>query len=130
MKIKNEHLILNDLIKTIRTLRGPNGCPWDQEQTNKSLSKYLKEESQEVLEAIAEENKQGMCEELGDLLFIIIMYCEINGELENFTISEMLDMINKKLIRRHPHVFAGKPYKDKESLRKQWQEIKAIEKRK
>jgi len=118
-----------ELLNIINKLRGNEGCPWDQKQTNKSLSKYLREESQELLEAIAKEDSLEICEELGDLLFVIMLLCKINEEQKKFTLNDMLLTIKDKLIRRHPHVFAGKAVGDEESLRKQWLEIKAKEKK-
>lgn len=126
--MKKELSKFNDLLVTVRALRGKNGCPWDQKQTAVSLIKYLKEESQELRDAIEKKDGLEVCEELGDLLFIILMICEINEEQGVFTLDNLLVTINEKLIRRHPHVFAGNPTVDEESLKRQWQEIKAKEK--
>jgi len=128
MTTESTHFL--ELLQTIRALRSQNGCPWDRKQTCATLTQYLKEESQELLEAINNGENTEICEELGDLLFIILLLCEINEEQELFTVAEMLNTINEKLIRRHPHVFANQPTGDEESLRKQWQEIKAREKEK
>ncbi len=119
---------IQDLIQTIETLRGPEGCPWDRKQTLTSLTKYLSEETEELVDAIKKNNSQDICEELGDLFFILLFICQISREENRFTYEDMLGAINDKLIRRHPHVFAGLPAGDEESLRKQWERIKQDEK--
>jgi len=128
--MQHSNSFFSQLLKTIRSLRGKNGCPWDQGQTTQSLTKYLKEESQELLLAIKRENNQEICEELGDLLFVLLLMAQINEEQGSFTLNDVLQTVNAKQIRRHPHVFAGLPVGDEESLNKQWQKIKAEEKAK
>jgi len=123
-------LKIQTLIDTIRALRGPQGCPWDRRQTSLSLLKYLKSECDELHEAITGDDSRNTSEELGDLLYIIIMISEINKDLNKFELSDVLHNINEKLIRRHPHVFAGATYENEEQLTAQWQAIKAEEKRK
>jgi len=118
------------LVETVKSLRGKNGCPWDKRQTTVSLVKYLQSEFDELLDAINKDDTVNLCEELGDLLFIIILISEINDEENKFSIENVLDGINEKLIRRHPHVFGDKQDLDDEALRRQWQEIKANEKAK
>ncbi|KJS01114.1 MAG: hypothetical protein VR65_10505 [Desulfobulbaceae bacterium BRH_c16a] len=127
MKINHD---LQALITTIRSLRGTEGCPWDKRQTGLSLMKYLRSECDELHEAIAKDDSRNTCEELGDLLYILIMIAEINKDLENFELADVIHNINDKLIRRHPHVFAGQTYENEEQLTAQWQAIKAEEKRK
>lgn len=124
------HLELQNLIDTVRALRGPQGCPWDRRQTSLSLLKYLMSECEELHEAITGDDSRNTCEELGDLLYIIVMISEINKDLDKFELSDVLHNINEKLIRRHPHVFAGVTYENEEQLTAQWQAIKAEEKRK
>ena len=121
---------LQTLIETIRTLRSTGGCPWDRKQTSLSLLKHLRSECDELHEAITGGDSLNTCEELGDLLYIIIMISEINKDLDNFGLSDVLRNINEKLIRRHPHVFAGVTCENEEQLAVQWQSIKAEEKRK
>jgi tetrapyrrole methylase family protein / MazG family protein len=118
------------LVETVRKLRGDNGCPWDKKQTVLTLQKYLKEEFDELMLAIANNDLENLCEEAGDLLFLIIMVAEINADTNSFTLFDVISNINEKLIRRHPHVFAGVRIDDEEALRKQWQSIKAEEKSK
>jgi len=112
---------------TIRTLRSPEGCPWDKKQTTQSLQKYIKEESEELLEAMQSGDSAHICEESGDLLFLLVLLAEINQENGSFSIADVIDTINKKMIGRHPHVFAGIPVGSAEELKKQWQKIKSEE---
>ena len=118
------------LLETVRALRGEDGCPWDRRQTTRSMVKYLHAEVAELVAAIDKDDIPNIQEELGDLFFILIMMTQINQELEQFTIDEVLNAINEKLIRRHPHVFAGVEITDEVELRAQWQRIKAEEKAK
>ncbi len=119
-----------ELITTIQTLRSPDGCPWDRRQSPASLIKYLKSECDELVSAIENNDLANICEELGDLLYIIVMLSEMHSENGSFQFSDVIHAINEKLIRRHPHVFAGEPYESEEQLAAQWQAIKAQEKKK
>jgi MazG family protein len=119
---------INLLLTTIMRLRSRNGCPWDRRQTTSSLIPYLREEMEELIHAIEHNDHDNMCEELGDILYIVMMISEINRERGKFDFSTVASLINQKLIRRHPHVFAGKPYKNEDDLKKQWEKIKAEEK--
>ncbi len=121
---------LHPLLATIKILRGTNGCPWDKKQTSKSLLKYLSSEFQELIDAINKDDTENICEELGDMLYLILMYTEIHESIDDFTLGDVITTINTKLIRRHPHVFAGKTYENEEQLSQQWLDIKAEEKRK
>jgi len=121
---------LQQLIKTISTLRSDKGCPWDKKQTPTSLIKHLTSETSELISAISNGDTENTCEELGDVLYIILMVATYNQERNIFDFSDVLRQINEKLIRRHPHVFEGKPYEDEADLDRQWQEIKAQEKQK
>ncbi len=126
--MKSQTTLIQELIQTIETLRGPEGCPWDRKQTLNSIIKYLSEESEELIEAIKKNDNQEICEELGDLFYILLLICQIGREENRFTYENMLGSINAKLIRRHPHVFADLPTGDEENLRRQWEEIKRDEK--
>ena len=97
-----------ELINLVKRLRGPDGCPWDKEQTSASLVSYMLEETYEVIETIDEKNWDGLKEELGDLILHIVFQAVIAKENELFDISESLKNINEKLVRRHPHVFDKK----------------------
>ena len=116
------------LLTTIHRLRSVSGCPWDRRQTTDTLEKYLNEEFAEITDAIARGDRENLCEELGDFLYLIIMLAEINAEEQTFTLDDILTTINEKLVRRHPHVFAGAPILDEAALAEQWQQIKAREK--
>ncbi|MBW1636596.1 MAG: nucleotide pyrophosphohydrolase [Deltaproteobacteria bacterium] len=121
---------LHNLLITIRKLRDKDGCPWDKRQTAESLRKYLKEEVNELIRAIENNDADNICEECGDIIYLIIMISEINREKKKFRFSDVIQCIDEKLIRRHPHVFAGQPYESEDELSRQWQRIKAEEKKK
>jgi uncharacterized protein YabN with tetrapyrrole methylase and pyrophosphatase domain len=125
------HIIpeITELIATIKTLRGSEGCPWDKRQTPTSLLKHLTSECEELVVAIQNDDHVNICEELGDLLYILIMISEIHNDHGVFRFSDVIKTINQKLIRRHPHVFAGQPYENEEQLATQWEAIKAEEKK-
>ncbi len=118
------------LLHTIRSLLGPNGCPWDQKQTPLSLKKYFQEEFAEVIAAIDNDDPDNLCEELGDMLFLLILMAEINTKKNAFTLREVIRSINEKMIRRHPHVFGEGKKGSEEELEKQWRAIKLQEKKK
>ena len=122
--------IFFSLCNTISQLRSRNGCPWDQKQTIESLRKYMKEESEELIEAMGENDPSHLCEEIGDVLFHLILLSEISKESGHFTIDDVVKGINDKMIRRHPHVFADTPIGDEADLKKQWEKIKLLEKKK
>ncbi len=126
--MKNTVKRFESLILTVRKLRGADGCPWDRRQTTNSLKKYLVEEFEEILEAIDNDDSANLCEELGDFFYLIVMVSEINHGEKAFSLQDVLEGINEKLIRRHPHVFAGSSITDETALRKQWDRIKAQEK--
>ena len=88
-------------------LRGPDGCPWDREQTPDSIRPYTLEETYEVLDAIERRDPADLCEELGDLLLQVLFYAQMASERGEFTIADVVAGLNRKLIRRHPHVFGA-----------------------
>ena len=110
-------------------LRAPNGCPWDREQTHQSLRTYLIEEAYEVLEALESGNDGKFVEEMGDLLLQIVFHSQIAGEEGRFTIAEVIREIHDKMIRRHPHVFGKTRAKDSAEVLRNWEQIKAEERR-
>ena len=116
------------LIRLVETLRGTDGCPWDREQTPRSISVYLIEEVYEPIDAIESDDPQRICEELGDVLFHIIFIARIFEELKQFDIANAADLIYDKMIRRHPHVFGGDKVADTEQIRERWHAIKKAEK--
>nr|WP_320012864.1 MazG nucleotide pyrophosphohydrolase domain-containing protein [uncultured Desulfobulbus sp.] len=112
----------------ITALRSEKGCPWDKKQTPQSLQKYLLEESQELIEAIEQGDSRSICEELGDVFFLLSFFVHIYQEKQFFTSEDVFRTIIEKMVRRHPHVFAGASVSDEQSLRDQWNRIKAEEK--
>lgn len=117
------------LVDIMDTLRGEKGCPWDLEQDHRTLMPYLIEEAFEVIETIEGEMPQKLCEELGDLLLQIIFHARIAKENGEFEIGAVLDSINNKLIRRHPHIFGETKVKDSREVLRNWEEIKMKEKK-
>lgn len=115
-------------VELVRELRSENGCPWDRKQSPLSLKRYILEEANELLEAIDAEDHQHVKEELGDLLYIIILLAQINEEKGFFAINDVIDAIQAKMIRRHPHVFSNLQVESMTELRENWLKIKANEK--
>lgn len=117
-----------ELVKVMARLRAPGGCPWDRKQTFDTIKPYLLEETYEVMDAIDRRDWNGLAEELGDLLLQPVFFAEMAAERGLFTIADSLDAINQKLIRRHPHVFAGASAETPEDVKQRWEEIKREEK--
>lgn len=112
----------------IATLRGPNGCPWDQKQTHESLKKYLLEEAHEFLAAVDAKDDFGMVEELGDVLLQVFLHAQIGEDDGYFNLEEVLESISEKMIRRHPHVFGDVTVENADQVVTNWEEIKRQEK--
>lgn len=123
-----DHTQITRLLEIMAKLRSPEGCPWDAQQTPQSLKPYLLEEAYEVLEALDEEIPAGIREELGDLLLQVVFLARIFEERGEFTFEDVAGSIADKLVRRHPHVFAGLDESDFDALHKNWDRIKAAEK--
>lgn len=117
-----------DLRKIIAKLRSQEGCPWDREQTYESLKKCLAEETEEVYQAVDNHDMENLCEELGDVLLLIMLNSQIAKEEESFTIDDVIDGLCRKMIRRHPHVFGDKKVSSVEEGLALWNAIKAQEK--
>lgn len=117
------------LLQIIKDLRGPDGCPWDKEQTHKSLAPYAIEETHEMAEAIESGDDAHMCEELGDVLFQVILHAQLASERKAFDIYDVIEGINSKIVRRHPHVFSDTKVSDSDEVMKNWDEIKKQEKK-
>ena len=120
--------LFEELVNTVKTLRGPGGCPWDKKQTHRSLIKCLKEESGEVVLAIKNNDDENLQEELGDLLLQVLFHANLAEERGKFTISDVIKGINDKLIRRHPHVFGNAKAKNAKESLAVWRSVKAREK--
>ena len=121
---------LQRLVEVMNTLRSPGGCPWDAEQTHESLLKYLLEESYEFVDAVQSNNRVDMREELGDVLLQVYFHARMAEEhpTDPFSIDDIAQGIADKLIRRHPHVFAGVEVRDSQEVLENWEEIKKKEK--
>jgi MazG family protein len=117
-----------ELVAVCRRLRGPDGCPWDREQTLSTMTPYLTEEAVESGEAIASGDRDHVAEELGDLAFLAIFCLELLADEGGPGLAESLERAAQKLIRRHPHVYGDAQIADGEAAYRQWQEIKKAEK--
>src|SRR5713226_5408906 len=117
------------LVSVQARLRAPNGCPWDREQTHQSLRTYLIEEAYEVVEALESGSDAKFAEEMGDLLLQIVFHSQIAREEGRFTVAEVIREIHDKMIRRHPHVFGKTRAKDSAEVLRNWEQIKAQERR-
>lgn len=118
-----------DLLDIIETLRSPeDGCPWDGEQTHKSLKSALLEECYEVIDAIENEDEDALIEELGDVLLQVVFHSSIGKEDGYFDIMDVIGKISDKMIKRHPHVFGDEKIDNKEQVLENWDEIKKKEK--
>lgn len=117
------------LIDIVARLRAPGGCPWDAEQTHQSLKRNLLEECYEALEAIDAQTPDALAEELGDILVQVAFHSDIARCAGHFTIADVVAAINRKLIRRHPHVFADGSASDARQVELNWEQIKAEERR-
>ncbi|MDQ0233287.1 nucleoside triphosphate pyrophosphohydrolase [Metabacillus malikii] len=122
------HHQFNVLRQIIAQLRGPNGCPWDIEQTHQSLKKYLIEECYELIEAIDEEDIDHIIEELGDVLLQVVLHAQIGEDDGMFSIDEVIKGISDKMVRRHPHVFGDIKVSGTDDVLKNWNDIKQAEK--
>lgn len=113
-----------ELVDIVARLRSDQGCPWDREQTFASLKPYLLEEAGEVIRAVDLQDMDNLCEELGDLLFHVLIYSQIGAETGCFRLEDVIDGICRKMIRRHPYVFG----ENKDLPPESWEEIKKREK--
>ncbi len=126
--MQDSDLLLKTLTTIIKELRGEKGCPWDKKQTPETLIRYISEETNELLAAITSGNPRDICEESGDVLYLLIFLAEIYSDQKAYTFGNVIQSISEKLIRRHPHVFSDSQITDEEELRQQWEAIKASEK--
>ena len=123
-----EHPEFDRLVRTMWRLRQPDGCPWDREQTHRSITKNMVEEAYEAVEAIEVDDREHLVEELGDVLEQVVLHAQIAADDGAFTIDDVIHGLNEKLVRRHPHVFgehaaAG----DGGEVQDIWDEVKAVE---
>jgi MazG family protein len=115
------------LVAVQKRLRDPGGCPWDREQTHRTLRTYLIEEAYEVLDALESGDDEKFVEELGDLLLQVTFHSQIASDEGRFSVSDVIRAVHEKMIRRHPHVFGEKRAKDSTEVLKVWQKMKAQE---
>ena len=116
------------LVEVVTALRGPDGCPWDKEQTHKTLTQYAIEEVHELAESIDKEDLPGTIEELGDVLLQVVLHSEIGRQEGRFTLTDVISGITNKMIDRHPHVFGDVKVKDSAHVLNNWAKIKEKEK--
>ena len=117
------------LVGLMRRLLAPDGCPWDREQTLETLRKYVLEEACEVIDAIDSKNRKGLQEELGDLILQVVFQAELARREGAFAIDDVIAGIIDKLVSRHPHVFGDMDAKDADEVLRNWEKIKAQEKK-
>lgn len=121
---------IEDLLKTVAALREPEtGCPWDIEQNHQSLAECLVDECCELLQTIDRLDMDHMEEELGDVLMQVVMHAQLASEQGDFDFDSVCRVVDEKLIRRHPHVFGDSATGDTEAVLKQWDQIKATERK-
>lgn len=126
--LKKERYTFDDLVTVVEVLRSPVGCPWDIEQTHKSIRKDFIEETYEVIEAIDTENPELLREELGDVLLQVVFHAQIEAEEGRSTVEDVANDVCIKLIHRHPHVFGEVEADTSEKVLSNWEKIKSEEK--
>jgi tetrapyrrole methylase family protein/MazG family protein len=138
-KVPQDLKKFESLVEIVAHLRGPEGCPWDKEQTHQSLAQYAVEEVFELVDAIERNhpnhgedifNEDLFKEELGDVLFQVILQCQVAKERKAFCIDDVLEILNQKMVRRHPHVFGDVKAENAAEVVKNWEQIKRQEKEK
>lgn len=117
-----------ELLDIIAELRSDHGCPWDRAQTHESMIPCLRDECEEVVEAIREKDDENLCEELGDVLLQVLLHAQIAKEEGRFTMDDVVNGLAQKMVRRHPHVFGNEEYGSPEQNKLRWEEIKRQEK--
>ena len=120
---------LDELIKTIKILRSPEGCEWDRQQTHQSIRQNMLEEAYEAAAAIDENNPEHIKEELGDVLLQVVLHSQIADDNNEFNIQDVAKMLNEKLIHRHPHVFGEQKTNDTKKILENWEKLKLEEKK-
>ena len=118
---------LLDVVRVLQKLRGPDGCPWDREQTHRTLGRHLLEETHETLEAIDADDLDGLRDELGDVLLQVVFHAEIARQEGTWDVDDVAEGLVRKLIRRHPHVFGDTEVASAEEALVNWERIKTEE---
>ena len=122
------HPAFDEFVATIEALRAPDGCPWDREQTHRSIAGNMVEEAYEAVDAIEADDGPHMLEELGDVLLQVVLQSQIAADAGEFTIDDVCRTVNEKIVRRHPHVFGGMEAGDANEVLDVWDQIKMAEK--
>ena len=117
-----------ELLNVIAQLRSEHGCPWDKAQTHESLIPCLRNECEEVVQAIEQHDEENLCEELGDVLLQVLLHARIAEEEGQFTMADVVNGLAEKMVRRHPHEFGKEEYGSPEQNQARWEEIKRQEK--
>ena len=128
-KINKTGASFRSITKLIETLRAENGCPWDKKQTPRSIILYLIEEAYELMDAIHSGNHQDICEELGDVLFLVLFLATMFQDSGSFTTQDLIRLNVEKMTRRHPHVFGDATADTPEEVKHRWSQIKSEEKK-
>jgi tetrapyrrole methylase family protein/MazG family protein len=123
---QSTHYSFDGLVEIMARLR--LGCPWDKEQTHRTLIPYLIEETYEVVEAIENADHDALCDELGDLLLQIVFHAQLGSEVGSFTVGDVIDALSNKMVRRHPHVFGDATILDVDAQWRSWEKLKSQEK--
>lgn len=118
---------LQGLVELVAHLRSPEGCPWDQAQSHRTLTGLLIEEAYEVVEAIEANDPEALQDELGDLLLHVAFHVQIAKEAGEFALNDVLKAVHEKVIRRHPHVFGDRPTRDMAEIKARWEKLKRKE---
>ena len=121
---RKDKYTMDDLLSIMEILRSPEGCPWDREQTHKTIRNNLIEETYEAVEAIDTENSELLCEELGDVLLQVVFHAQLEKETGGFDFSNVVDGVAQKLVERHPHVFGNVTVKNSVEVLENWDAIK------
>ena len=125
---ESQHPSFDTFVRTIATLRGPDGCPWNRAQTHESLEEYLIEEAYEAADAIESGDPDHIREELGDVLLQVVLQSQVAADAGHFTIDDVCATINEKMIRRHPHVFGDANAQNANEVADLWEQVKLSEK--
>lgn len=126
--VQKERYTVNDLLDIVRLLREPGGCPWDREQTSKTICKNFIEEAYEAVDAIEQNDMGLLCEELGDVLLQVVLHAQIKREEAAFSFEDVCDGLCRKLIYRHPHVFLQEEANSSQQALQSWEKLKNAEK--
>ena len=122
-----EHPAFDEFVATIAALRAPDGCPWDREQTHQSIASNMIEEAYEAVDAIEAHDTSHLREELGDVLLQVVLQSQIAADEGEFTIDDVCEDINAKMIRRHPHVFGDLHAENANDVLGMWEQVKMQE---